>query len=474
MAVEETALVRIEVIARWTGFARPSSAASLTVVERGDAGWVARNEMSLEEIPLAERDVQRLIDAVADIDHHPEPSRFGRTRDELDWHFGSASTDDYPELRVDLHYQDGGVERLKTRSNHAHLLPWRCERSGEQNFNPEVSGALAGLLPDSALFKQRLASADGIFESEAERRAEFQRLKRERADAANLDGSESESEPSFQQQMDELNTRMRELSEAIAYGERVAFEEGRRDYTANQVRCMTLDELRRLAAAGFDLSTSDETGQTALMLAASPPFSHDQFANLVAAGADVDARRTDSTTGLMQACAGGMEEAADRWLAAGASVDLRGPNQCTALMLAAQYPLIVKRLLEHGANPAAADGDGDTALDYAMEDITVLRAGARLESIELLAGLIASADRRALERSLQVAREAARQVRVHERVLEKLGHGSSSAALADLQRGTLPGGERLPELDEYFDLEITEVELADRMVEIIDKVLSAA
>lgn len=51
-------------------------------------------------------------------------------------------------------------------------------------------------------------------------------------------------------------------------------------YTAIQLRRRSESEPSELVADGFDLSISDETGQTAFMLAAFPPFSRDQFEKL--------------------------------------------------------------------------------------------------------------------------------------------------------------------------------------------------
>lgn len=104
---------------------------------------------------------------------------------------------------------------------------------------------------------------------------------------------------------------MKKLADEMAHGDEVVFSKRKRDYTANRLRTFSATDLSELAADGFDRSTSDETGQTVLMLAACPPFSHTQFEKLVAVGADVNAQRADSMTGLMMACAGGIRTPRD-------------------------------------------------------------------------------------------------------------------------------------------------------------------
>jgi hypothetical protein len=440
--------IRIEIFALWTGFASPPHVSGHLVLrpeENGD--WTAFDEMTLAQSTVPQERVVRFMNAIDDIATEPEPVRFGRTADELDWHFGGCTTDDSPTMLVELHFDDRKSVRMRTSSNHAHLLPWTFEGNDRSdNFNPEISIATATLLPDGWMFKERLQSSEHIFDSEKEIRAEFAKQDQECVDQPN---------ETPEQQMARVTAALNEMANAIAHGEEVEFAKGKRDYTANQLRRLSATELSELAADGFDLSTSDETGQTALMLAAFPPFSRDQFEKLVAVGADVNARRADSMTGLMLACAGGMEDSVPFWLDAGAKVNLRGPNGCTAIMLGATYPTIVQRLLERGADVAAADNDGDTALDYAIDDRSILRAGDRLQSIGLLAREIGRVAVSSLKRSLDRAIEIARKTRVHRHVLMSLGMHPMS-------------------VDDFIDVEITEIELTDRIVAFLREAVAEA
>lgn len=463
--------VKIEIDALWTGFGSPPQAFGRVVLRPDENGaWTALDELALTQFTVPQEQIVRLMTAIDDVATKPEPIRFGRTADELDWHFGGCTTDDYPTMLVELHFEDREVLRMKTSSNHAHLLPWTVESNDRfDSFNPEISVALAALLPDGWLFKESLQSSHGIFDAENELRAEA---------AKHWQEPVGRPDETFEQQMARVNAGMKKLADEWAHGEQVVLSK-RRDYTANQLRTLSAAELSELAADGFDLSTSDETGQTALMLAASPPFSHAQFEKLVAVGADVNAQRADSMTGLMMACAGGMQETVPFWLAAGARVDLRGPNGCTAIMLGAKYPKIVQSLLERGADVAAADNDGDTALDYAIYDQDIMRAGARLQSIELLAREIGRVERSSLslKRSLARTIEIARKVRVHRHVLIRLGSRPMSEHLfavrkKDEQNETVQAVLR--DMDEFIDLEITEIELADRIVALLREAVAVA
>lgn len=77
-----------------------------------------------------------------------------------------------------------------------------------------------------------------------------------------------------------------------------------------------------------------------------------------------------SFTPLMQAAAMGHVERLMELLAEGAEVNARGPRDSTALMFAAGagHVDIVKILVEHGADIDAREAGGWTALCHARED----------------------------------------------------------------------------------------------------------
>lgn len=425
--------------------------------------------MTRERCTVAHERIVHLMDAIEDIADKPEPDRFGRTAEELDLHFGSLITGGSPTILVELQLKNRVTLRMRASSNHAHSLPWKVEGiNRHENFNPEVSIAVASLMPEGFMFKEWLRSADSILGSEKDARAKLDWLKGE---------SDDQPQETYEQQMARFNAAFKKLSDTMAHGEDVEFSKEKRDYTANQLRRLSASELSELTAEGFDLSTSDETGQTALMLAAFPPFSHDQFEILVAAGADVNAQRADSMTGLMLACAGGMTDTVSFWLNAGAKVNLTGQNGCTAIMLGTSYPMILQRLLESGADVTATDNDGDSALDYAIHDQSIMHAGRRLESIDILVREIGRVDISSLKRSLEHAVEVARKTRIHRHVLMKLGMRPLSENIRTARQKADQDEflkTWLADTEEIIDLEISETELADRIVGILQKAVAEA
>lgn len=469
MSCSSSLPTRIEINALWTGFASPQTSGRLVLRQEEDGDWTSHDEVTLSLSTVTQGQITRFLNAIDDIATEPAPIRFGRTTAELDYHFGSRRTNDSPTMLIELHNNDHDLRRIRTTSNHAHLLPWTIEgEDGSDNFNPEISIAIAAILPDGWMFKERLQSSSRIFDTENEIRAEFEKQEQEQV-------PDDRPTETYEQQMAKFNEAMNQLADATIHGEETEFVKEKRDYTANQLRRLSATELSELVAAGFDLSTSDETGQTALMMAASPPFNREQFEKLIFAGADVNAKRADSMTGIMQACAGGMEKTVPFWINAGADISLRGPHGCTALMLGAKNSEIVRSLLKYGADATYKDNDGDTALDYAMDELDIMSAGKRLQSIDLLAREIGRVDLPSLKRSLDRAIEASRITRVHNQVLSSLGRrpmsenifeGRKKADQSEAIRKHYAG------MDEFIDLEITEIELADRIVAVLREVVA--
>jgi ankyrin repeat protein len=125
-----------------------------------------------------------------------------------------------------------------------------------------------------------------------------------------------------------------------------------------------------LAVSPWAIDTLSSDGWTALHLAAH--FGHGEaVATLLAAGADANlySRAFERNLPLHAACAGGKVDCALRLLPATADVDARQGGGWTALMLAAEDGLlpVVEALLARGADRAAVNAAGKTALELARE-----------------------------------------------------------------------------------------------------------
>lgn len=97
----------------------------------------------------------------------PDPSLLGCTDDEAEWQFGGCTTDDDPQFRVEVCFDNQPIV-LKTGSNHAQLLRWKIDAIDESvSFHPDISTSLTTMMPDRFLYRERLLSGKRVWESEA-------------------------------------------------------------------------------------------------------------------------------------------------------------------------------------------------------------------------------------------------------------------------------------------------------------------
>ena len=128
--------------------------------------------------------------------------------------------------------------------------------------------------------------------------------------------------------------------------------------------------VRKALDRGADPGTAGEDGRTALMLAAFDGHS-DTTRLLLERGAKVGDRDGAGRTALMYAASGPNSETVRLLLEWKANpLDTDDEEHFTALMFAAAegHADVVRLLLEHGSDPSLMDIDGDTALDFAIQN----------------------------------------------------------------------------------------------------------
>lgn len=411
---------RIDVFVHWFGFSPPGRAAILAVERHGDRfARAQRLAGPLDDLPTAA--VERFVAALAR-EPVPEldPTRFGLPPRAIETHYNSLWTNDGPQLLVRAEFADGTRIEVRSNSQHAFMLPFEMTAGANpvRTFAPELSRAVAGLLPDGFPEKERLLGESEMLRLDAESdRNEAAALA---ADKAARDGPPREpmTEDEFRQAMFRLMSREESPEQRAA-----AEASGR--HSERLLRRIPLDAVRELIAAGADVNVADGAGQTALMHAAFPPFECERFRLLAAAGANVEARR-GGATGLHLACAGGELRAAEEWVRAGADVNARTePEGATPLMLAARWPALVALLLRSGADVNAADAEGHTALVYLIREPAWVGAAEHLRALRAL--LAAGADPNAADGAgvapLGHAQRTLDQLRLEEDVLRALHPG---------------------------------------------------
>jgi ankyrin repeat protein len=283
---------------------------------------------------------------------------------------------------------------VQSDSQKAFMLPLVVNDSldgGElETFQPMLGRAIAVLLPEEHREKDRLQGNHGMLEFD---------LKHFRGELEPPFGLEIESD-----HPDNVKRRREE---------KAATWEARRQ--KGRILRASAHETRELLARGINPSSADDSGQTALMHAAFPPFDGEKFRVLLEAGADLEARRThDGYTGLHLACAGGEAAATAAWVASGANVHAGLPDNTTPLMLAAKRLATARLLLDAGAEVNAVDDDDNSALHYAIHEQSDYHGVETQQTIQLLiaAGADLSLRNKQGQTPLGLARYKLREVEV--------------------------------------------------------------
>lgn len=134
------------------------------------------------------------------------------------------------------------------------------------------------------------------------------------------------------------------------------------------------NKVRRLLISGADIEAQDETGETALLLACDKyNNSHiDTMRVLLDNNANVDAIDDIGWTPLFWGCATGNLKSVSLLLEFGANVNVQDNELDTCLHMAIEirHEIMIRLLLDKGADPLVKNRNGDTPLDEAIMDGT--------------------------------------------------------------------------------------------------------
>lgn len=383
-----SAVQKIEVFSWWVGFSDPPSrAAKLTITNTGGRFFRQRAlEPATDELPA--RDISRVLEALA----RPavpslDPALFDLPAGVIERHYGSMWTDDGPSHLVRIVFDSGRLITITTEAQHAFMLPFTIADSEADapydTYDPEFSRCLADLMPDGYPDRDRLAGRLWMLESDL---AEAERQQSETVPDGEAVAEPAEPDtngPAAASSLEEWDAAISRIFLGVESPEEVEAAEQAGQLSERLLKFISLETTKDVLARGANPSIADDAGQTALMHAMFHRNA-ERFRLLVEAGADLEARRNDGLTGLHLSCCGGEADAVAEWVQAGADGEARAPGGATPLMLGAEWPRIVRTLLDHSADINATDDDGHPALVYVIHRQSVVSEEQQLESLKFL------------------------------------------------------------------------------------------
>lgn len=376
---------QIGIYSNWIGFASPPSRSERLILTQEDnrfrRHWSPEEMMDhvssdlvqqfltkLSEQPVSALDVTQLGAAAASVQQGYEFS----------W------TDDYPSLLIEIQNSSGQRICLQSEAQQVFMLPWMLMQDSRfvgNTYDIHLSLAIAALMPDEFLGKNRLAGTGGWIRDDVADVTPAVPLKESAPEPT--PSSPQDREPADGDRNAVISGLLKIFSQEESAAQKAEAERLGK-ISRRLLKRLPVVDLRDVLARGANPSVADECGQTALMLAAFPPFAEVQFEILAEAGADLEARRNDGLTGLHLACLGVDDKVALAWVSAGANIHARTAHGSTPLMLACGSNRTLHLLLRAGANPNDVDNDGHTALCCAVIAQGTIDPENQLESIRAL------------------------------------------------------------------------------------------
>ncbi len=157
-----SAIRRIEIFSRWVGFADPPSISGKVTITNAGNRFVRQQAPQVTSDELPERALSRLLRALA----RPAILRLDTTIFDLppaaiDRHYNSCWTDDYPSHLIRISCNTERHITIRSHAQYAFMLPLKITDSATdapyETFDPELSRALADLMPEGYLDRERLA-----------------------------------------------------------------------------------------------------------------------------------------------------------------------------------------------------------------------------------------------------------------------------------------------------------------------------
>jgi hypothetical protein len=337
--VDASTIERIEIFSWWNGFADPPAhAAKLTITRVGTRYF---REWALVR-PSEELPTQLMIQFLNALSRPPipglDPLLFDLPESVLQDHYRSDWTDDHPRHLVRVVFSADRIVAIQADAQQAFMLPLGVTDliSGEkfETFDPRLSRAIAALLPEGYLEKERLAGRCWLLDLALREYA--------RREKRSLDFQERVNEREGLKGVIARFTRglwaVFTWLSGIRTNRKASPNEG---YTGLHLACAdgVKDIARELVQAGADVHARTPEGATPLMLAATWG---EIVRLLLRAGADVNAVDQDGHTALVYVilkqsllcswlCAEGKLEAMGLMIEAGADVNKRDKLGITPL-----------------------------------------------------------------------------------------------------------------------------------------------